>query len=80
MLGTSGKAQVLDLNANDGNGYTPAYAVYEDGAPSRVALFNYMTDASGAHDYTASVPVPAGVSSIKVKSVATPTSLQFARC
>lgn len=33
--------------------YTPGYAIYEDGLLARVALFNYITDPSGASDYTA---------------------------
>jgi hypothetical protein len=47
----------VDLNANDGNEFTPAYAVYEDGTPARVALFNFVTDPSGASDYTATISV-----------------------
>jgi hypothetical protein len=66
-LGSSNKSQVLDLGANSANTYTPAYAVYEGAAAQRVVLFNYMTDASGAHDYKASVQVPANVSSVQVK-------------
>ncbi|KAH9916667.1 glycoside hydrolase family 79 protein [Amylocystis lapponica] len=43
-LGTSGAAQL----ANGGNDYTPGYAMYEGGSLVHVALFNYMTDPSGA--------------------------------
>jgi len=28
--------------------YTPVYAVYENGAPARLVVFNFVTDASGA--------------------------------
>lgn len=56
-LGSSNKSQVLDLQANDGNIYTPAYGIYEDGVPTRVALFNYITDETGGSDYTASISV-----------------------
>ncbi|KIM82064.1 glycoside hydrolase family 79 protein [Piloderma croceum F 1598] len=56
-IGSSNKSQVVDLVANDGNEFTPAYAVYEDGTPSRVALINFVTDPSGASDYTATISV-----------------------
>ncbi|KAH8825418.1 hypothetical protein DL96DRAFT_1670520 [Flagelloscypha sp. PMI_526] len=45
-LGTSNTSQLLDLNANDANPSTPAYAIYEN------ALFNYMDKASGAAEVT----------------------------
>ena len=40
---------------------TPAYAVYENGAPTRVVLFNYASDtnATGALAYTANLQVNA---------------------
>ena len=56
-LGTSNKSQVLDLFANDNNKFTPAYVIYEDGKPTRVALFNFMTDPTGENDYTASISI-----------------------
>src|SRR6267154_4846376 len=46
-LGSSNVAQVLDLQANGGNDYTPGYAIYENGQPVRVALTNFITDQSG---------------------------------
>jgi hypothetical protein len=55
---------VLDLNTG---AHTPSYGIYENGAPTRVVLFNYMTDKSGASDATMSVKVPAGISNVKVK-------------
>ena len=51
ILGSSHESRVLDLSANEGNEFTPAYAVYEHGIPTKVALFNYVTDPSGAGDY-----------------------------
>ncbi|KAH8827233.1 hypothetical protein DL96DRAFT_1464492 [Flagelloscypha sp. PMI_526] len=49
ILGKSNTSQVLDLNANNGAPTTPAYAIFENGGqPSKLALFNYMDDASGA--------------------------------
>lgn len=59
-LGSSNKSQVLDLDANSADIHTPAYAIYEDGEPVRVALFNFITDSSGASDYTATIAVGGG--------------------
>lgn len=56
-LGPTGTAQVVDLEANNGNIYTPAYAIYEQGVMARVALFNFVTDTSGGSSYTASIAV-----------------------
>lgn len=75
VLGASNQAQVLDLQPNNNSPYTPAYAIYEDGDPVRVALFNYVTDPSGASDVTATIKLNASDGSsalptqVKVKSV-----------
>lgn len=74
-LGSTGTAQLIDLNANNGNVYTPVYAIYEQGNIARVALFNYVTDPSGGSTYTASISIGGGQSgqgngtpgSVKVK-------------
>ncbi|KAJ7697058.1 hypothetical protein B0H17DRAFT_1168033 [Mycena rosella] len=69
-IGPSNTTQVLDLGANGGNEFTPAYALFEAGALVRVALFNYVTDPSGASDVTAVISVANGSatpSSVKVK-------------
>ena len=67
-LGASNTSQVIDLGANSGNEFTPAYAIYENGAPARIALFNYITDESGASDYTVSVGIgDATPAEVKVK-------------
>ena len=39
------------------NIFTPAYAIYENGNLARMALFNYVTDPTGASTYTVSVAV-----------------------
>jgi hypothetical protein len=59
-LGASNASQVLDLSANGANIYTPAYGIFEQGKPVRVALFNYVTDSSGASDITATIAVGGG--------------------
>lgn len=61
VMGASNKSQILDLNANSNNTFTPAYGIYEDGKPERVALINFVTDASGASDITASISVGGGI-------------------
>ncbi|KAK0200670.1 hypothetical protein DFS33DRAFT_1266366 [Desarmillaria ectypa] len=60
-------SQITDLNANDENIYTPAYAIYESGNPVRVALFNYITDPSGASNYTTSIYTGKDVRQVRVK-------------
>lgn len=50
-LGPSNASQVVDLSTD--NIYAPMYAIYENGAPVRLALFNYVSDESRASDYTA---------------------------
>ncbi|KIJ61729.1 glycoside hydrolase family 79 protein [Hydnomerulius pinastri MD-312] len=68
LMGPSGKSQIIDLNANGGNEFTPGYAVYESGKLVKLALFNYVTDPTGASTYTATLSIDTGVpSQIKVK-------------
>ncbi|KAI0354195.1 glycoside hydrolase family 79 protein [Trametes cingulata] len=59
-LGSSNKSQIVDLNANSGSLHTPGYAIYENGNLARLALINFMSDASGANDYTATISVGGG--------------------
>lgn len=72
-LGGSSTAQVIDLFPNNANEFTPAYGIYENGQMARVALFNYMTDSSGAHDYTATISVGGSGSG---EANATPSSVK----
>lgn len=66
-LGTQ-TSQVLDLGANSQSIFTPAYAIYENGAPVRMVLINYITDPSGQSTYTAQISVGnVTPSQIKVK-------------
>lgn len=56
-LGASNASQVIDLNLNN-SPYTPGYAIYENGAPARVMLINYMDDGgTGTAQYTAYVHI-----------------------
>ena len=59
-FGQSGTSQIVDIQANGANIYTPGYAVYDGGILTKVALFNYVSDPSGASDYTASISIESG--------------------
>jgi hypothetical protein len=69
VFGQTGTAQIIDLQGNDGNEFTPQYAIYENGNLDKVALFNYVTDPSGANTYTATIQLNGGKvpSQVKVK-------------
>lgn len=54
-LGSSNNSQLIDLNANGNSVYTPGYAIYENGQLTKLALLNFMSDPSGANDYTATI-------------------------
>ncbi|KAG1761526.1 glycoside hydrolase family 79 protein [Suillus occidentalis] len=73
VFGPSGNAQIIDLQANTNNMFTPAYAVYENGAPVRLLLMNYVSDPSGASDYTTTISI--GGSAIG-QGNATPAQIQ----
>jgi len=71
VMGPSGQTQIMDLAANGNNPMTPGYSVYENGNLVKLALFNYMTDPSGANTYTTTVQIDSGVpSQVKVKYLA----------
>ena len=60
VLGRSNQSQVIELGVNNGELSTPGYAIYENGTPMRVALFNFLDDASGAHDLRVAISVGGG--------------------
>lgn len=72
VLGPSNASQVIDITQNTS---TPIYAIYENGTPTKLALFNFITDSSGANDWTATIAIGGGQtgqpgatpSSVKVK-------------
>lgn len=73
IFGQSNKSRVADLNIQGENAmFHPAYAVYEDDAPSRVVLFNYVNDPSGASTYTATIPAP-GSNTVHVRYFSAPS-------
>ncbi|KAL1943311.1 hypothetical protein VTO73DRAFT_4386 [Trametes versicolor] len=61
-LGSSNNSRIIDLNQNEGNIFTPGYAIYENDNLARLALINFMTDSSGANDYTATISIGGGES------------------
>ncbi|KAJ6605171.1 hypothetical protein DFH09DRAFT_1017814, partial [Mycena vulgaris] len=69
VLGKTNTSQLLDLQGNNANIFTPQCVVYENGNIAKVALFNYVTDASGVSDYTATITLNDGTvpNSVKVK-------------
>nr|GAT58634.1 predicted protein [Mycena chlorophos] len=73
VFGRSNRSQILDLQMNNGSIYTPGYAVYDNGTLSRLALFNFVSDPTGANDYTAAISVPAGVKQVQVKYLLAPS-------
>ncbi|KAJ7104505.1 glycoside hydrolase family 79 protein [Mycena belliarum] len=85
VFGRTNTSQIVDILGNGANIYTPQYAVYENGALARVALFNYITDATGKSDYTATITVAGGTvpASVQVKyflsdSVSTKNNITWA--
>ncbi|KAJ7811864.1 glycoside hydrolase family 79 protein [Mycena leptocephala] len=59
VFGKTNTSQIIDLLGNNASDHTPyaillseQYAIYENGSLARVALFNYITDSTGASDYT----------------------------
>jgi len=72
-LGSSGQARVVDLGLNGNSPLEAGYAIYEGGSPSRVALFNYNSDPSGASNYTAYISVGGNSTG---QPNATPSSVQ----
>ena len=69
-LGPKNQSQVSDIT-QDIN--TPMYAIFENGVPTKVALFNFVTDPSGASTYTAVISVGGGTTG---QSNATPSSVK----
>ncbi|KAF5371018.1 hypothetical protein D9615_010018 [Tricholomella constricta] len=58
IFGKSNVSQIVDTSNN--GIYTPSYAIYDNGALSKVALFNFIDDPSGAHDITGTITVNGG--------------------
>lgn len=76
VFGTTGTARIIDLQANTQNTYTPAYAIYENNALSKLAIFNYLDDPTGANNNIVSIQFSDGAvpASVRVKYVFYKTS------
>ncbi|KAJ7145149.1 glycoside hydrolase family 79 protein [Mycena crocata] len=59
-FGTSNQSRIVDLQMNGNNTYTPGYAIYDGDILARLALFNFVTDPTGASAYTASFAIGGG--------------------
>jgi hypothetical protein len=69
-MGPHNQSQISDIT-QDIN--TAMYAIFENGAPTKVALFNFVTDPTGASTYTAVISVGGGSTG---QSNATPSQVQ----
>lgn len=67
VFGKSNTSQILDLQGNEGSIFQPQYAIYENNQLAKVALFNYITDNTGASTYTATIHFTSGTVPEKVK-------------
>ncbi|KAJ7478241.1 hypothetical protein FB451DRAFT_1556993 [Mycena latifolia] len=77
-LGPSNQSQVLDFPIDGVSEFTPVYAIYEDGVPKRVAVFNYIDDPSGANDVSAVISIAGATlpAAVKVKYLAATSVVQ----
>ncbi|WWC99951.1 hypothetical protein V866_006860 [Kwoniella sp. B9012] len=70
-FGKSNQSKVVDISPStdqDANNiYHPIYAVYENDAPTRVVLFNYIDDSTGANDLQTTINVGTATSSVSVR-------------
>ena len=70
-FGTSNASQIVDLGANGKNDLTPAYAIYELGVLSKVAIINFMDDnQTGKNSLRVAIQLPGGApQNVQVKYV-----------
>lgn len=68
-FGTTNTSRTMDLWGNTANLYTPSYAIYENDVLSKIALFNYVDDRTGASDINVAITIPGSTvpASVKVK-------------
>jgi hypothetical protein len=72
-LGQTGTAQVIDLFP--ASVAQPIYSIYENGKPSKLVLFNYASDPTGAANYQFNASIDGGSvpSQVAVKYLLAPT-------
>ncbi|KAI9455294.1 hypothetical protein F5148DRAFT_1378092 [Russula earlei] len=70
VMGPHNQSQISDITSDIS---TPMYAIFENGAPTKLALFNFVTDPTGASTYTAVISIGGGSTN---QSNATPSQVQ----
>ncbi|KAJ7757812.1 glycoside hydrolase family 79 protein [Mycena maculata] len=74
VFGTSNQSRIIDLQMNNNNTFTPGYAIYDGNLLSRLALINFISDPTGASDYTATISVDSGIpTQVTVKYLVAPS-------
>lgn len=71
----SNGSQVLDITASSNlSTSSPAYVIYENGQPVRIAVINYVTDPTGANNVQFTFAIGGQVpSQVQVKYVSIPS-------
>ncbi|KAH9476923.1 Beta-glucuronidase [Psilocybe cubensis] len=74
-LGPSNTSQVMFLEANNNNSFTPAYGIWENGNLARVLLINFVSDNSTRSDLSVSLNMdgPGMPGTVKVKHLLAPS-------
>lgn len=77
-FGQSNVSRIVDLtNSTDPDAiYHPVYGIYENDAPTRLVLFNYVSDTSGASTLYQSITFPGGnaPSTVSVRYFSAPSA------
>jgi hypothetical protein len=73
-IGLTNQSQIVDLLLNGNNQYSPGYAIYENGNPTKVILINYLSDnGTGQGNYTAYISIGGNQTQ---QTAATPSSVK----
>jgi hypothetical protein len=74
-LGPTNTSRVMDLGANNGNQFSPAYGIWENGALARVVLINFVSDNTTKSDIFVTLTMSDAQipSQVKVKYLLSPT-------
>ena len=60
-FGSSNQSRIVDMSTADNSSiYHPTYAIYENNVPSRLVLFNFVNDQSGASDLQTTINLNGG--------------------
>ncbi|KAH9476924.1 Beta-glucuronidase [Psilocybe cubensis] len=74
-LGPTNTSQVMFLEANNNNSFTPSYGIWENGRLARVAIINFISDNTTASDLSVSLNLdgPGMPNSVQVKYLSAPS-------